>query len=456
MNHQHLIDRAYGLISNDVLRRTTASRLIYAIQPSAVSFSQHPPTKDDPHERIPAHISGVNALTIDKFEGRYLLSGGADSSIAIWDLEAQTTVTEAGETYLPLSTVNKTTEEHKSGITQLCFYPFDSLAFLTSSYDHTVKLYSSETLAASASFDLDSVVYNIALSPIASHLLVACATQTPNVRLIDLRSGANTHSLAGHSGAILSTAWSPVREHILASGATDGSVRFWDIRRSVGELGVLDLEDSVGILRKPTSSFSRNSTHGQAHRGPVNGITWTEDGRNLVTCGHDQRIRVWNTDTGANTLANFGPMVKNTGLAPCIPVLPPTQNFQPGTDVMFYPNEHEILAYELFDGKLLRRLRRQEQQKRLPDVAAAKGQRNVKDRITALAWRAHDVEMYSAHADGSIAAWKPRTEEDAELDEEDEHERREKEDGKKRKRGVLDEIYQGLTKKPITFGNMGL
>tara|TARA_R110002003_G_scaffold97_36_gene8007 strand:- start:1395 stop:2762 length:1368 start_codon:yes stop_codon:yes gene_type:complete len=455
MHHQHLIDRAYGLTSHDVLKRATASRLIYAIQPSAVNFSQHLPSEDDPHERIPAHISGVNALTIDKFEGRYLLSGGADSSIAIWDLEARTIASEAGETHLPLSAVNKTTKEHKLGITQLCFYPFDSLAFLTSSYDHTVKVYSSETLASSASFDLDSVVYNIALSPIASHLLVACAAQTPNVRLVDLRSGANTHSLAGHTGAILSTAWSPVREHILASGATDGSVRFWDIRRSVGELGVLDLEDSIGILRNPTSSFSRNSTRRQAHRGPVNGIVWTEDGRHLVTCGHDQRIRVWDTDTGANTLANFGPMVKNNGLAPCIPVLPPVQNFHPGADAMFYPNEHEILVYELFDGKLLRRLRRQEQQKRLPD-AAVKGQRNIKDRITALTWRAHDVEMYSAHADGSIAAWKPRTEEDAELDEEEEMEKREKEEGKKRKRGVLDEIYQGLTKKTITFGNMGM
>jgi DNA excision repair protein ERCC-8 len=456
MNHQHLIDRAYGLISNDVLRRTTASRLVYAIQPSAVNFSQRLPPEDDPHERVPAHPSGVNALAIDKFEGKYLLSGGDDSSIAIWDLEAQTAATEAGETYLPLSAVNKTTEEHKLGITQICFYPFDSLAFLTSSYDHTVKLYSSETLAPSASFDLDSVVYNIALSPIASHLLVACAAQTPNVRLVDLRSGANTHSLAGHSGAILSTAWSPVREHILASGATDGSVRFWDIRRSVGELGVLDLEDSIGVLRKPTSSFPRNSMRGQAHRGPVNGIVWTEDGRHMVTCGHDQRIRVWNTDTGANTLANFGPMVRNSGLAPCIPVLPPVRNLQSGADVLFYPNEHEVIAYELFDAKLLRRLRRQEQHKRIPDVAAAKGQRNVKDRITALAWRAHDVEMYSAHADGSIAAWKPRTEEDADLDAEDEHEKREKEDGKKRKRGVLDDIYQGLMKKPITFGNMGL
>ncbi|KAH7391863.1 WD40-repeat-containing domain protein [Pyrenochaeta sp. MPI-SDFR-AT-0127] len=457
MHTQHLLDRAYGLVSNNVLRRATASRLSYALQPSTtLNFSQHLPSNDDPHERIPAHVSGVNALTIDKFEGRYLLSGGADSSIAIWDLEAQTIPTEAGETYLPLSAVNKTTEEHKLGITQLQFYPFDSLAFLTSSYDHTVKVYSSETLTPSASFDLDSVVYNIALSPIASHLLVACASQHPNVRLVDLRSGANTHSLAGHSGAILSTAWSPVREHILVSGATDGSVRFWDVRRSVGELGILDLEDSIGVRGKPSSSFSRNSTRGQAHRGPVNGIVWTEDGRHLVTCGHDQRIRVWDTDTLANTLANFGPMVKNSGLAPRTPVLPPVENFQPAADVIFYPNDNEILAYELFDGKLFRRLKRQQpQQNTHNSQPVAKGQRNTKDRITSLAWRAHDVEMYSAHADGSIASWKPRTEEDAELDEEEEQEREDK-DGKKRKRGVLDEIYQGLTKKQITFGNMGL
>ncbi|KAJ4300983.1 hypothetical protein N0V90_003072 [Kalmusia sp. IMI 367209] len=453
MTTQHLINRAYGSNSHNVVKRAVASRLVYALQPSSVNFSERLPSDDDPNERQPAHVSGVNALTIDRFEGRYLLSGGADSSIAIWDLESQPTSTDGYPTYAPLSVVSKTAEEHKLGITQIAFYPFDSLAFLTSSYDHTVKIYSSETLAPSASFDLDSVVYNIALSPIASHLLVACASQSPSVRLVDLRSGANTHSLAGHSGAILSTAWSPTREHILASGATDGSVRFWDIRRSKGELGVLDLEDSTGVLAKPSSSFTRNSSQGKAHRGPVNGILWTEDGHHLVTCGHDQRIRVWDTDTGANTLANFGPMVKNSGLAPCIPVLAPTDYLQPGQDVLFYPNEHEILAYELFDGKLFRRLRRPEQQKRVHEVQT-KGQRNIKDKITALTWRAHDVELYSAHADGSISAWKPRTEEDAELDEEAEQEREAKDESKKRKRGVLDEIYQGLTKKPITFGGL--
>ncbi len=456
MHNQNLLDRAYGLIPNHVIKRATASRLTYALQLDSVNFSEHLPPDDDPHKCTPAHVSGISAIAIDKFEGRYLLSGGADSSIAIWDLESTPDVTQAGETYLPLSAVNKTAEEHKLGVTQIQFYPFDSLAFLTSSYDHTVKVYSSETLAPSASFNLDSVVYNIALSPIASHLLVACATQQPNVRLVDLRSGATTHSLVGHSGAILSTAWSPVREHILASGATDGSVRFWDVRRSVGELGMLDLEDPFGVLNKPSSTFSRNSKRGQAHRGPVNGIVWTEDGRHLVTCGHDQRIRVWDTDTGANTLTNFGPMVRNSGLAPRLPILPPMQNFQPVADMLFYPNGQEILAYELFAGKLVRRLKRPQHQPTTPAHVAVNGQQDVKDRITSLAWRAHDVEMYSAHADGSIAAWKPRTEEDADADEEEEQERQEQEESKKRKRGALDDIYQGFMKRQITFGNLNI
>ncbi|KAF2749260.1 WD40 repeat-like protein [Sporormia fimetaria CBS 119925] len=447
----YLIQRSLGLTSHKDVQRDTTTRLLYALQPSPITFTQSPHSTHD--ELLPAHPSGVSALTIDKFEGRYLLSGGADSSLSIWDLE--TLSPDNPTVHRPLSTLPKTASAHNLGITQVSFYPFDSLAFLTSSYDHTVKLYNSETLRCSASFDLNSVVYNIALSPVASHLLVACATQSPFVRLVDLRSGSASHSLTGHSGSVLTVAWSPTREHILASGALDGTVRLWDVRRGSSSLGTLDLEDSVGVFG-PHFSTRRETGQAQAHRGPVNGLVWTEDGQHIVSCGHDERIRVWDTTTGANTLANFGPMVRNSGVAGVTPLLPPSELVDSGKEVLFFPNKSEILGYELFDGTLFRRLRRPRDYIDRGVAGGGNPGSEVKDRITALAWRAHDVEMYSAHGDGSIGVWRPRTEEDAEVEEEEEREREEvEESGRKRKRGVLEDIYRDLTRRKVTFGGEG-
>jgi len=201
-------------------------------------------------------------------------------------------------------------------------------------------------------------VYNHALSSIASHLLVACATQHPAVRLVDLRSGSSTHSLAGHHGALLSLAWSPVLEHILASGGIDGTVRLWDIRKSSGALGVLNMEDSVGIQGTDgMGKGARSRDTGKAHSAAVNGIAWTDNGSYIVTAGHDDRIRVWDASTGANTLASFGPTLKNGHLSNLPLVVSPTSSANPGKEVLFYPNEKELLMFELHEGKLLKRLR---------------------------------------------------------------------------------------------------
>lgn len=84
---------------------------------------------------------------------------------------------------------------HKFGITHLSFYPFDAAAFLSTSYDQTLKVWSTETACVSGSFALGSKAYTHAISPVAGHVLVACGTQHPAVRLVDLRSGANVQSL---------------------------------------------------------------------------------------------------------------------------------------------------------------------------------------------------------------------------------------------------------------------
>lgn len=335
------------------------------------------------------------------------------------------------------------------GITHLSFYPFDSLAFLSSSYDHTLKLYSSETLTASASFDLGSIIYSHDCSP---GLLVACASQHPVVRLIDLRSGASTHSLAGHSGAVLTVAWHPKNEHILASGATDSVVRLWDIRRSASSLGVLDSDDSIGIAGYDShGTGARRRERGNAHAGAVNGVTWTADGHYLVSTGHDEKMRVWDMQSGANTLVNFGPAVKNDYNSTVLPVLAPAHLTSPGKDVLFYPNPKEILAFDLHSGTLLSRLR-------APSISATassnSGVRNKKNRTTGLAWRANDLQLYSGHADGTIRCWQPRTWEDALVDNEATTEAEANDEGtieRKRKRDELDQIVKDLTHKRVTF-----
>lgn len=54
-----------------------------------------------------AHAAGANAITVDRFEGRYLLSAGADSSIAIWDLEAAPSYSTGERVHSPLGQVKR-------------------------------------------------------------------------------------------------------------------------------------------------------------------------------------------------------------------------------------------------------------------------------------------------------------------------------------------------------------
>ena len=457
-----LFGRALGSIGPQVLQRNETSRLLHALHAAPkVRFDGResiPQTQplgvgdgDQHKETVWAHRAGVNCLTIDRFDGRYMLSGGADSSILLWDLEsAENTLKRY--THRPAARSNKSGNSgHKFGITHVSFYPFDSQAFLSSSYDHSLKIYATETLTASASFDLNSVVYQHALSPIADHLLVACATQHPAIRLVDLKSGAGAHSLAGHQGAVLSVAWSPHDEFILASGGSDGTVRLWDIRRSAGSLGVLDLEDSVGIGGEDgLGKSARPRNQGRAHVGACNGVVWTEDGKFLVTAGHDERVRVWDVAVGANALSHFGPIIKNAKLKAQLPLLVPRYVGRAATYTMLYPNEREILMFDLLEGALLKRLK-------VPAAVVAQassstGQRNTKDHIASLAWRAGEVEVYSAHSDGLIRAWKPRTKQEAEIDKDEaEHVVDGEDESRKRKREALDNVFRDLTKQQITF-----
>lgn len=535
MTSDLLLGRALGAISPQAFASTQTSQLLHAIQAAPnVKFDgskclQDPVTsrankdnRDGPLKRGDAeetdgegegeqvrwaHRAGVNTLTIDRFEGRYLLTGAASSTVSLWDLESPFSSPSshyhsdfhptANTIYRPLAsyTPPPSTQVRNSGsggsvggaggnygTTTLTFYPFDSGAFLRSSYNHTLTLHatSSSTLQPSATFDLRSVIYNHAISPIATHLLVACATAHPSVRLVDLRSGASAQQLTpGHGGGpVFACAWSPTDEYILASGGADGVVRLWDVRRGAPSLGVLDLEDSVGVGGEDgQGKNARHRDRGRAHAGggACNGLVWTDDGRWLVSAGHDERVRVWDVSVGANALSHFGPVIRNSAWSTLSPLLVPSSITTGRESVMVYPIERELLMFDLFEGTLLKRLK-------VPGKAVAQarkngpgfssgggglagggggGERNIKHRTTGLAWRgAGEVEIYSSHSDGVVRAWKPKTKAESELEKEealalDVRDVRDDDDGddggRKRKRQALDDVFRELTKQKITF-----
>lgn len=486
MNHL-LLSRRLGLVDPHAFQRAQYQRLLYAVTPEkSVKFGiqrthgslnarglpgssgLREQTVDEAGlagENAVAHNGGVNVLAIDAQTGKYLISGGADSTVRLWDLEDYNhddfyTYASAG------SILRSSPGAHTHALTSLSIYPFDPLpsTILTTSYDKTLKLFSIDAARISPvhTFDLIDTPYAHTLSSIASSAaLIAVGTAHPAVKLLDLRTGLAVQTLPGHSGAVFSVCWSPRSEHLLASGSTDGRVLFFDVRRAHSAFASLDYDDAIGVLNpdhasnyQPRAALDWNA---KAHNGPVTGVCWADSGRKLITCGHDQRIRVWDAATGRNELVHFGPRIKNGRNGQFMPLMAPAECSRPGKGSLFWPNDEgkgEIFMMDMNEGTTLKVLRTPGTAKS-PQKTVSTGRLTSGGRINSIALRFKGdndsgLELYSGHGDGSIHCWKGSPAEDEEVEDQI-HPELETEQKRKRKRDLLDGLVDGLVKKPMTF-----
>ncbi|KHN96930.1 DNA excision repair protein ERCC-8 [Metarhizium album ARSEF 1941] len=477
-----LLSRETGDLSPDDLSKAVYQDLIRSFAPAPqhrfngeIAPRTSPEGTPERAHSIRAHGAGVRSLALEKFDGRILVSGGSEGSVKIWDLDAAPTPSHP-HVFRPVSTIARSTGSfgdgkvggHTHGITHLDFYPFDPDAFLSSSYDKSLKLWATQRSALTADFDLNATIYSHAMSPVAQHLLVSCATQHSNVRLVDLRSGSAVQALVAHGGPVLRTSWSPRHEHILASGHADGRVRIWDVRRAGGVIAQLDQEDSLGVLHrfrhatasgKDWSSVPHFRASAQAHDDAVNGLQWTDDGKYIVSAGLDRKIRVWDAGTGANTLASFGPLIRNQHAKTAAMIVTPP-GLSNGREILVWPNDHEILLLDLHDGNVMMRLRS-------PGSVNPAGPRGGegRNRITTIVWRGagggcgrigrvmgggNSVgAIYSAHSDGQIRAWMPQIPGPDDVDETQDVD--DDEETRRRKRKAVDSAYRSLMGRQITF-----
>ncbi|XP_075323871.1 DNA excision repair protein ERCC-8 isoform X3 [Odontesthes bonariensis] len=186
------------------------------------------------------HGNGINTIDIDAIEGRYMLSGGADGVIVIYDLENYSGKPQY--TCKAVCTVGRSSRYvHKFSVETVQWYPCDTGMFVSSSFDKTMKVWDTETLKPAEVFEFEGNVYSHHQSPIArKHSLIAVGTKNPKIQLCDLKSGSRIHVLQGHRAEVLSVRWSPRYEHILATASADSKVKVWDVRRASGDLFTLD------------------------------------------------------------------------------------------------------------------------------------------------------------------------------------------------------------------------
>ncbi|CUU60098.1 WD40 repeat [Parafrankia irregularis] len=142
-------------------------------------------------------------------------------------------------------------------------------------------------------------VHALAVAPDGSWL--ASAGMDGTLRTWTVGTGIARSMFTGHTGNVLSCAIAPDGGW-LASAGLDGTVRIWDVpdegSRASGAHRAAEVAEVDGMVGAgcPARLVLRG------HRGPVNGVAVSLDGRSVVAVGSDGTLRTWDVATGSPKL----------------------------------------------------------------------------------------------------------------------------------------------------------
>jgi WD40 repeat protein len=281
-------------------------------------------------------------------DGKFVVSGSADSSIKIWDLEKGRETFTLPEHEGPVRSVAYspdgkrivsgsadytvrlwdagTGEELKaltghSNVVNAVAYSPDGRFFVSGSTDRTVKIWDAESgLPLRTLFGHSRWVNDVCYSPDGQ--LIASASRDGTVKLWSAETGGLLRTLSGHAGEVNTVRFSP-DGRLLASGSSDSAVILWDALTG-GELGTLAGHD--GAAR--TLVFSPDSRHiasassvdstiriWDARTGlqelsfgivGVESLSYSPDGKHLASGSLDNAVRIWDAGTGREILTLEG------------------------------------------------------------------------------------------------------------------------------------------------------
>eukprot|EP00804_Cyclotella_cryptica_P027376 CCRYP_008811-RB/>CCRYP_008811-RB protein AED:0.07 eAED:0.07 QI:462/1/1/1/0.5/0.33/3/21/522 len=210
-------------------------------------------------------ISSV-ALCNNGSEGSVMASGDWDGGLALWNIPTES-IGEVNETPEDESSANKrlkgsnqkhirtksttirevkprsSTKAHSSNISGICFGYNNPNTILTSSWDHSLKVYDTQRMDCILSMNGSRVVTSMSRCINGNVVGTGCADCM--VRLWDMRVGGAGNAVGSvghvadktlrqsHKSWVSGVEWSPTDPFVLASTSHDGTLKVWDIRSSI-------------------------------------------------------------------------------------------------------------------------------------------------------------------------------------------------------------------------------
>ena len=137
-----------------------------------------------------SRASAITSMALDSCFYSYLMVASQDASLIIYDLDDSNQVIAEFEKG----------KAHSAEITSVKWFPQDSGSFVTASRDHTIKVWDANTLKRAFTWNMNEPVNCMEMArKEAMHLLIAAGVEGRMIRLCDMKSGASTHTLKGHS-----------------------------------------------------------------------------------------------------------------------------------------------------------------------------------------------------------------------------------------------------------------
>ena len=269
-------------------------------------------------QTLTAHTRPVVGIAVSK-DGKLLASGGADSSIIIWD----------ASTYQMIRRI----AAHKGQVTTLDFSP-DGNKLISGSTDKSLRLWNIQEGSEIRNYNTEfkQGIYQAKFSNDGTMLGVVSWEFVKGVigfaKVLEVATGrliqrfdtdnhpASAIRFSSDNKKIYTGTWGfQVKQHDIASGQTDWNydMREFDYYTAVQSLDISPdnkyvaqsgKDNKIRILNAADGKIIHDIETWEGHKEWVNGVRFSPDGKRFATVSDDGLLKVWETAT-AQTLFTF-------------------------------------------------------------------------------------------------------------------------------------------------------